>query len=114
MDPHINDVILQGLRGSPNSVAFTLLWGNLEDYPIAVSIALKQSNLNIIAKNGAVISSFKGNWKIFKDEPDLNYPKHVITIIHDKKENTWTPTVHLGDFCCLGKFLLGISGNKLV
>lgn len=61
-DEHINEIIVQGLQSTQTTIAFTLLFGNIDDYQQAISIALKRPNLSLLALDGAVISGHKSKW----------------------------------------------------
>jgi hypothetical protein len=61
LDEHLNEVLLDGLRGNPNVQCFALMYSNLEDHERVVNHAEKQSNLTVLAKNGAVVGTRAGS-----------------------------------------------------
>lgn len=107
-DEHINEVIVQGLQCTQTAVAFALLFDGFEKYSQAAKLALKRSNLFLLARNGAVISGREAKWP----ERDAEF------VPEDAGEWViWTPTdpqnengkrtaeFQLGDFAVFGRFL---------
>lgn len=113
-DEHINEVILQGLECTQTAIAFALLFEEIDNYPQAVALACKRSNLDILARNGAVISSQKSKW-LEKDAESVS--------VDNGKGVKWTPIdpanansklraeFTLGDFEVFGQFLHELVGN---
>lgn len=84
-DEHINDLLLQGLRGNPTATAFSLQHGRLEKYLHAGKLAGATSGLTLLALDGGVIASREASW-----QPAVG----------------GKPTeCKLGDFAELGKFM---------
>ncbi|HTV42291.1 MAG TPA: SIR2 family protein [Candidatus Sulfotelmatobacter sp.] len=106
-DQHLNEVILQGLSGNPNSVCFGLLYGDRAEYPEAVNRARKQSNLSLLAFDGAVLNTIERDWHSEKKEDHILHGLAVET--GEFKERTKAQTERckflLGDFKSFGAFL---------
>jgi hypothetical protein len=64
LDDHLNEVLLDGLRGNPNVQCFALMYSNLEDHDKVVKYAEKQSSLTVLARNGAVVGTRVGGYRI--------------------------------------------------
>lgn len=63
LDDHLNEVILDGLRGNRNAHCFALMFAKLSDHQRVVEYAQKQSNLTVIARDGAVIGTRVGRYR---------------------------------------------------
>jgi len=108
-DEHINEVIVQGLRASQTAIAFALQYDRLEAYPQALALARDTSNLSILARDAAVIST-----------EDVSWPETEAESASASRSTglEWTPTaggrvraeLTLGDFHMLGLFLREIVG----
>lgn len=90
-DEHLEDVLLQELEGNPTAAAFALMYGRLDSYPKAITLAERRPNLTIIAKDAGVVGTQRGDWSPGED---------------GNKD-----TVGLGDFRELGDLLAEISGE---
>ena len=113
LDEHLNEVLLDGLRGNRNAQCFALMYSNLSDHPRAVEYAVKQANLTILAKDGAVIGTRVGLYRpgtTGKDEhkPWL-YEEDVGTIDRTKPDKL--TRCQLGDFHYFGLFLEQLCGR---
>jgi len=112
-DEHINEIIVQGLRASPGSVAFALQRSALEKYPEATALAEGQNNLNVLAQDGAVIGGSTRSWP----EKDAEAASSVraswlewIPKDPGKREGVHKAVFKLGDFAVLGAFLQELAG----
>lgn len=113
-DEHINEVIIQGLQSTQTAIAFALFFDQIADYPQAVALASKRSNLSILARDGAVISGLESKW-LEKDAESVSSDSG--------KWVKWTPIdpanvngkrtaeFALGDFDIFGQFLQELVGN---
>jgi hypothetical protein len=111
-DPHINEVILQGLEYTQTAIAFALLFDKIEGYPDAVSLACKRPNLSLLALDGAVIGGRKCEW-----------PEKDAESVSENGNGwiRWTPVepgngkvraeFTLGDFAIFGNFLQELVGT---
>lgn len=113
-DDHINEVIVQGLQSTQTAIAFTLLYGKIAEYPQAVTLARKRSNLSILARDGAVISGQESKWpeRDAESVPADNGMWVGWTSVDPAKENArLRAEFTLGDFAVLGEFLQELVGN---
>lgn len=62
-DDHLNEVLLDGLRGNRSAQCFVLAYGGLSDIKTIVDLAQKQPNLSVIAWDGAVIGTRTGFYR---------------------------------------------------
>lgn len=60
LDDHLNEVLLDGLRGNHSAQCFALMYSKLSDHPQVVEYAEKQPNLTVLAQDGAVIGTRVG------------------------------------------------------
>lgn len=107
-DEHINEVLLQGLQQSPTAVAFALQYEDIDCYPKAVALAIEQSNLNVLARDGGVIGGRRTKW--------IEQPRETVEV-HSGTTVTWnpcnpcevdgmySPRLNLGNFHIFGEFL---------
>jgi hypothetical protein len=97
-DQHLNDTIVSAIKSNPNTMVIAVLFGKIEKYPTAISIANDRSNLAIWAFDEAIIGTTRGKWKT-----SLSYEKE--DNLADSFEDN---EVKLGDFSKLGRFLQGL------
>jgi len=106
-DQHLNELILQSLRGNPSAVCYNLLYGEKEDhaYREACECAKQQPNIRLLAKNGAIIGTVEAFWR---SEPQEDHPLKAFIPHTPPNEEGQTFADHsllLGDFASLGGFL---------
>ena len=113
-DEHVNEVILQGLRSTQTAIAFALLFEGITDYAQARALALTRSNLNLLARDGAVIGGQISQWQ----EKDAD----AVSANNDRWVK-WRPVdpateggkqlaeFTLGDFAIFGEFLQELVGT---
>lgn len=113
-DEHLNELILDGLRGNRSAHCIALTYSTLKDHEQAVKCAEKFSNLSLLAWDGAVIATRCGSYKnvdtaiatsgsgisIEKGPPD------------EEGNDTHQAHCHLGDFHHLCLFLEAQFGNQ--
>lgn len=107
-DQHINEVIEQGLQCTQTAIAFALLFDKIANYPQAVGLAKKRSNLNILARDGAVISCQELKWpEKDADSVSADTDKWVKWTPLDTKGKNRKISAEftLGDFAVFGEFL---------
>jgi hypothetical protein len=113
-DEHINEVIVQGLQSTLTTVAFALLFDGLATYSQATALALKRSNLSILARDGAVIGGQKANW-LERDRESVSADDGRFvrwrTVDPDDKEGRLSGEFTLGDFAIFGQFLQELVGT---
>jgi len=112
-DEHINEVIVQGLQYTQTAIAFALLFGRMAEYPKASKLARERSNLSLLARDGAVISSGDAKW-LEKDAESVSEDAGGWvgwTPIDPANENgKRMAEFHLGDFATFGQFLHELIG----
>jgi len=116
LDDHLNEVILDGLRGNRNAHCFALMFAKLSDHQRVVEYARKQSNLTVIARDGAVIGTRVGRYRFVNCCGDENkpwfYEESIATSDPSKPEQQMKS--HLGDFHYFGLFLEQLCGRNSV
>lgn len=112
-DDHLNEVILQGLRGNPTAMGFGLLFGELGDHPKAVSLAGDRPNLSLLADDGAVVGTRAGEWLRRGQGEDT--PQSPGVEWSPAQEGDGDPVLRarlgLGDFELLGSFVEALVGD---
>lgn len=100
-DKHINEIIIQGLKGNSKSIAFALLYEPIDQYKNAIDLAQLRSNLSLLAQDEGVIGTCRGKWN--KDGIDESQ-----TGINCVKKGGKTEEIkfELGNFEKLGNFLV--------
>ncbi|GIK51427.1 MAG: SIR2 family protein [Planctomycetota bacterium] len=116
-DEHINEIIVQGLRSNPSSVAFGLQFDSVKDIPEARKLALGQENLNLFAKDVGVIGGKELPWPEKAAEaaaesqsPWIEWKPKNATATNEPH----LPSFKLGDFAVFGKFLAELAGANAV
>lgn len=100
-DKHINEIIIQGLKGNSKSIAFALLYGSIDNYKNAIELAKLRSNLSLLTEDEGMIGTRRGKWNkdgIEDNQTGINCVKKDGKIEEIKFD--------LGDFEKLGKFLV--------
>lgn len=95
-DQHINEVIDQSLRANPTASVHATLYGSLDDYPEATTLASGLPNLALLAQDAAVVGGITGAWAARED--------------NDGEE---VEVCDLGDFAAFGSFLRNLTGNSV-
>jgi hypothetical protein len=110
LDEHLNEVLLDGLRGNRNAQCFALMYGNLEDHSRAVKYAQRQGNLTVLAKNGAVTGTRLGGYRPGTNGGEEHKPwlyEELVTTFKGTENQT---RCRLGDFHYFGLFLEQLCG----
>jgi hypothetical protein len=112
LDEHLNEVLLDGLRGNRNAQCFALMHSSLEDHPVVVDYAGKQGNLTVLALNGAVVGTRVGRYLPGTSGGDEHKPwlDEEAVIEGDPKEQQLR--CRLGDFHYFGLFLEQLCGGS--
>ena len=71
-DEHINDIIIQGLRGNPSAKVFGLQYGKIETYESARKIAKNHLGLTIVASNCCIHAGRDFNPKSTDDDENIS------------------------------------------
>jgi hypothetical protein len=112
LDEHLNEVLLDGLRGNRNAQCFALMYSNLEDYPRVVEYAVKQGNLTVLAKDGAVVGTRAGRYRLGTSGGEEHKPwlyEEAVTTTGPAEQQ---PRCRLGDFHYFGLFLEQLCGGS--
>ena len=106
-DEHLNEVMVQGLRGTQSAVVFALLYDKLSNYPNAVSIAQQRPNLSLLARDGGVIGGSRANWiNIDSISTNCMGVPWISQFCSEKpKKSNFSTNFNLGDFSLFGSFL---------
>lgn len=97
-DDHLNEVIMQGVRGNPTSAAYALLYKNLSEELAADKLSTKlPTNISIVARDAGVVRGDRAEWLV---DPDAN-PGVAGTVSE------------LGDFGAFAKFLRSLASAKV-
>jgi hypothetical protein len=120
-DEHINEAIVDSLKANASAACFALQFGELADYPKATALAKDNSNLSVLAPDGAVIRRRKGQWMASPTTDPVNL-KGTFELVPEEAASASAPTapealrrcrMTLGDFKRLGDFLDEFSGYRL-
>lgn len=110
LDDHLNEVLLDGLLGNRNAQCFALMYSKLEDHPKVVDYAVKQGNLTVLAKDGAVIGTRAGQYRVGSSGGEEQKPwlyEETGTVA-----DTSDTLCRLGDFHYFGLFLEQLCGGS--
>jgi hypothetical protein len=112
LDDHLNEILLDGLRGNRNAQCFALMYSNLDNHPRAVKYAQKQGNLTVLAKDGAVIGTRVGLYR--PGTPSLKDPEPWLLEENDTTSGASVNHLRclLGDFHYFGVFLEQLCGVR--
>jgi hypothetical protein len=112
LDDHLNEILLDGLRGNRNAQCFALMYSGLAQHSRVVECASRQSNLTVLAWDGAVVGTRVGLYR-----PGTGGgPEHDPWLIEQKKAKEGDPELpplcRLGDFHFFGLFLEQLYGGN--
>jgi hypothetical protein len=62
-DEHLNDAIADALLSNKTATVFALLWGSIDDYPVASTLAEHSRNLCTLAGDGGIIGARTFRWQ---------------------------------------------------
>jgi len=62
-DDHLNEVLLDGLRGNRSAHCFALAYPGIKECEIAARYASRRANLSVLARDGGVIGTRRGIYK---------------------------------------------------
>lgn len=112
LDDHLNEILLDGLRGNRNAQCFALMHSNLAKHPRVVSYAQKQGNLTVLARDGAVIGTRIGKYRLGSIGSGENKPWLDEEVISTSGSPVNEPRCLLGDFHYFGLFLEQLCGGR--
>ena len=113
LDDHLNEILLDGLRGNRNAQCFALMYSSLDAHPRVVEYASKQSNLTVLASDGAVVGTRTGRYRPGTTGGDENSPWFIEESIAGSDPKDCVPRCRLGDFHYFGIFLEQLCGEGL-
>ena len=109
-DQHLNEIILDGLRGPPSSQVFALMYSELDSYPNVQQLASREGDLSILAKDAGMIGTKRHEWKIIEsDSPPEN--DTIGLEWNNVGGDQWKQTLTLGDFQEFGNLLESVIGR---
>ena len=112
LDDHLNEVLLDGLLGNRNAQCFALMYSKLEDHPKVVDYAVKQGNLTVLAKDGAVIGTRAGRYRVGTSGGEEHTPWLYEEAVTATGPVEMSPQCRLGDFHYFGLFLEQLCGGS--
>ena len=110
LDEHLNEVLLDGLRGNRGAHCFALMYSNLAAHPKVVKYAEKQGNLTVLARDGAVVGTRVGRYRPGTHGGEEHTPWLYEGLVTTSGTDEKQPRCHLGDFHYLGLFLEQLCG----
>lgn len=111
LDDHLNEVLLDGLRGNRNAQCFALMYSGLDKHPRVVEYAEKQSNLTVLAWDGAVVGTRVGRYRAGTTGGDEHVPWLLEEALAGEDPKILYPRSRLGDFHYFGLFLEQLCGG---
>lgn len=99
-DDHLNEVLLDGLRGNRGAQCFALIYSSLKDASAVVTLAESQPNLSVLAWDRAVVGTRKGLYRTPASSSEHTSP--WIEIRSDEPKTS--ESSHLQMNCRLGDF----------
>lgn len=111
LDDHLNEVLLDGLRGNRNAQCFALMYSGLDKHPRVVGYAEKQSNLTVLAWDGAVVGTRVGGYRTGTTGGTEHAPWLLEEALAGGDPKIMHPRCRLGDFHYFGLFLEQLCGG---
>lgn len=111
LDDHINEILLDGLRGNRNAQCFALMYSDLDQHRRVVEYAEKQGNLTVLARDGAVVGTRVGGYRTGTVSGEEQSPWLFEEKTNDGGLNTSHIRCRLGDFHYFGLFLEQLCGG---
>lgn len=112
LDEHLNEVLLDGLRGNRNAQCFALMYSGLAAHPKVVDYAVKQANLTVLAWDGAVVGNRVGRYRPETSGGDEHNPWLYDEPVGTSDPIPLEPRCRLGDFHYFGLFLEQLCGGS--
>ncbi len=114
-DDHVNEVIVQGLQGTPTAAAFALLHGPMGGYQTASELARRRANLTLLARDAAIVGTRPGPWASREAPNESDAPLAVEWIVPAGQPAGSAKNAQflLGDFAHFGTFLADLIGPDL-
>lgn len=112
LDDHLNEVLLDGLRGNRNAQCFALMYSGLDKHPRVVDYGERQSNLTVLAWDGAVVGSRVGLYRPGTAGGAEHTPWLMEETTAGGDSKASQPRCRLGDFHYFGLFLEQLCGGN--
>lgn len=112
LDDHLNEILLDGLRGNRNAQCFALMYSGIAESKQVVEYAIKQSNLTVLAWDGAVIGTRPGRYRPGTVGGNEHNPWLTEVKEGDGEAKELQPRSRLGDFHYFGLFLEQSCGGE--
>ena len=113
-DEHLNEVLLDGLRGNPSAQCFVLAHSNLNGSKAVVKFASEQPNMTVLAWDGAVVGTRAGCYGVSATVAGNQEPWIVKEPVSGSVSTPPAEAVRcrLGDFHFFGLFLEQLYGGR--
>lgn len=108
-DEHINEIIVQGLSATRNSLVLALMFGNISEYPEASRLARRQRNLSLLAKDCGIIGGRDLTWQLRREEVS-KWAVACNSSATEANDNV-AAILKLGDFSVLADFVNELIDN---
>lgn len=112
-DEHLNAVLEEGLRANPQAACFALQFGNLDDYPLGLTLARRCQNLTIFAHDAEFSRGIRTPWLIGQSPGNSSF-EGIFSwdpIVLEGPATEAPANLLLGDFAKFGEFLSSLSGD---
>lgn len=113
LDAHLNEILLDGLRGNRNAQCFALMFSGLDQHPQVVEYATRQSNLTVLARDGAVVGTRPGRYRAGTVGGNEHRPWLTEEPEVGKDPAELQARSRLGDFHYFGLFLEQLCGERI-
>ncbi len=113
LDDHLNEILLDGLRGNRNAQCFALMYSSLDAHPRVVEYASKQGNLTVLASDGAVVGTRAGRFRPGTAGGDEHAPWLIEESAAGSNPKDRVLRCRLGDFHYFGLFLEQLCGGGI-
>ena len=111
LDDHLNEILLDGLRGNRNAQCFALMYSGLGEHARVVDCAERQSNLTVLARDGAVVGTRAGLYRPGTTGGNEHAPWLLEELTAGGDPKIMYPNCRLGDFHYFGLFLEQLCGG---
>ncbi len=111
LDDHLNEILLDGLRGNRNAQCFALMYSDLKAHARVVEYASKQGNLTVLASDGAVVGTRAGRYRFGTIDNNEHSPWLTEAAISGGDTKGHVLRCRLGDFHYFGLFLEELCGG---
>jgi len=111
LDDHLNEILLDGLRGNRNAQCFALMYSGIDQHQRVIEYARKQSNLTVLAWDGAVVGTRLGRYRPGSIGGTEHQPWLTEIETNNNEVKELHPRSRLGDFHYFGLFLEQLCGG---